>query len=96
MRRHVLRQLSRQFYSVPAKLLFFDAASARKVKASYAYLYDYEHSNKNRWTRFPWNVGTRALCEIKAEALGFPKTIAAEFYPWMVISPSYTRKYSQT
>ncbi|PIL27621.1 RNA-dependent RNA polymerase [Ganoderma sinense ZZ0214-1] len=95
-RQDVLRQLSRQFHSVPAKLLFFDAASARRVKASYAYLYDYEHSNKKRWSRFPWNVGTRALCEIKAEALGFPKTIAAEFYPWMVISPSYTRKYSQT
>lgn len=95
-RQDVLRQLSREFHSVPANLLFFDAASARKVKASYAYLYDYEHSNKKRWSRFPWNVATRALCEIKAEELGFPKTIADAFYPWMVISPSYTRKYSQT
>ena len=93
-RQDVLRKLSRAFHSRPAKLLFFDATSARRVKASYAYIYDRENSGVKQWSRFPWNVGTRALCEVKAEALGYPKTIAAEFYPWMVISPSYIRKYS--
>ncbi|TBU26167.1 RNA dependent RNA polymerase-domain-containing protein [Dichomitus squalens] len=93
-RQDALRKLSREFHSRPPKLLFFDAVSARRVKSSYAYIYDYEHS-RGKWSRFPWNVGTRALCEIKAEALGYPKTIAAEFYSWMAISPAYIRKYSQ-
>ena len=93
-RQDVLRAASREFHSKPADLLCFSPHELRRVKASYAYVYDY---NKmfNKWSRFPWNVGMRDLCEIKAEAVGVPKTLSNEFYHWMAIHQSYLRKHTQ-
>ena len=92
-RQDVLRALSREFHSKPTGLLYFDAATVRRLKASYAYSYDYKTSSR-KWSRFPWNVALRDLCEIKAEALGCPKTVAHDFYHWMCISPAYLRKHT--
>ncbi|KAI0746913.1 RNA dependent RNA polymerase-domain-containing protein [Daedaleopsis nitida] len=93
-RQDILRSLSKKFHSKPAGLLCFDAPEARRVKASYAYIYD-RTSSKKVWTRFPWNVAMRALCEIKADAIGFPKTVAYDFYHFMRIDKAYLRKHGE-
>ncbi|KAI0711161.1 RNA dependent RNA polymerase-domain-containing protein [Cerioporus squamosus] len=93
-RQDVLRAASLEFHRKPANLLCFSAHEARRVKASYAYIYDTQKTF-NKWSRFPWNVSMRDLCEIKAEALGCPKTVAFDFYHWMNISQAYLRKHTQ-
>lgn len=95
-RQDTLRALSRKFHAAPASLLCFDAPAARRLKASYAYIYDRARTElrKPNWSRFPWDVATRALCEIKAEALGSSKTVTHDFYHWMSISRSFLRKHS--
>ncbi|KAH9852493.1 RNA dependent RNA polymerase-domain-containing protein [Lenzites betulinus] len=87
-RQDILREQSKEFHAGPADLRCFDDPTA--IKASYAYYYDYGR-HKRRWSRFPWNVAMRALCEIKAKACGSSKTLSGEFYPWMAISPIYLR-----
>ncbi|RDX54626.1 hypothetical protein OH76DRAFT_1341007 [Lentinus brumalis] len=93
-RQDVLRAASREFHAYPEDLLCFSAHETRRIKASYAYIYDYNRMF-NKWSRFPWNMSMRDLCEIKAEALGSPKTVAHEFYHWMNISQAYLRKHTQ-
>ncbi|RPD65627.1 hypothetical protein L226DRAFT_543193 [Lentinus tigrinus ALCF2SS1-7] len=93
-RQDVLRAASREFHSKPAGLVFFSEHETRRIKASYAYIYDFQKSY-NKWSRFPWNVGMRDLGEIKAEAVGVPKTLSHDFYHWMCISQSYLRKHTQ-
>ncbi|KAI0360558.1 hypothetical protein OH77DRAFT_1493021 [Trametes cingulata] len=91
-RQDILRQQSRDFHAGPAGLHYFDDPTT--IKASYAYLYDYEHAS-GKWSRFPWDVAARALCEIKAKAKGGPKTLAEDFHRWMTISPVYLRHRAQ-
>ncbi|KAI0635289.1 RNA dependent RNA polymerase-domain-containing protein [Trametes polyzona] len=89
-RQDILRELSRQFHAGPKDLRCFDDPTA--IKASYAYLYDHDRSNRRGgWTRFPWDVALRALCEIKVKAQGNYKPLSGDFYPWMTISPTYLR-----
>jgi hypothetical protein len=64
-RQDVLRKLSRDFHSKPeqSKFLLMSANDVERVKASYAYLYDWEQSPLP--SRFPWNVAFRPLCVLK-------------------------------
>ena len=93
-RQDILRDISRAFHSGPTGLLHFSREEARRVKASFAYRYDREHSGSKGWSRFPWNVAMRELCAIKAEALKWPMTVCQDFHEYMVLSPAYLRKYS--
>jgi RNA-dependent RNA polymerase len=62
-RQDILRSLSRAFVEYPSnkdlKVLLED--SMKRVRASYAYIYDFQKSKK-AGTRFPWDVATRELC----------------------------------
>ena len=93
-RQDALRALSRMFHAAPTDLEYFDTLTASRLKASYAYIYDREKSRKH-WSRFPFDVATRDICEIKARASGFTKTLAAEFYHWMTISYAFLRKFDK-
>ncbi|KAJ3799108.1 RNA dependent RNA polymerase-domain-containing protein [Lentinula aff. detonsa] len=79
-RQDILRKLSRQFASEPNEAgMFISHDQMLRLKASYAYIYDFEHSHK-KWTRFPWDVAMRELTAIKAKATGRSNTVTADFY----------------
>ncbi|TFY59667.1 hypothetical protein EVG20_g7698 [Dentipellis fragilis] len=77
-RQDMLRELSAEFASVPITCLYFSKNEVGRVRASYAYYYDYEH--RTCPSRFPWNVAMRTLCDIKASATGRHKTMTENFY----------------
>lgn len=86
-RQDILRNLSRSFRQMVANLSQeyeeYSEVDLFRYAASYAYLHDYERLKETkRWSRFPWDVATRALCEIKAAAVsrGDPKTVTSDFY----------------
>ncbi|OSD08147.1 hypothetical protein PYCCODRAFT_1430316 [Trametes coccinea BRFM310] len=87
-RQDILREQSKKFHASPEGLLYIQDPTV--VKASYAYFYDHQVKG---WSRFPWNVAARALCEIKAKALGPSKTITGDFYLSMAVSPVYVKPY---
>ncbi|KAJ8488013.1 hypothetical protein ONZ51_g3830 [Trametes cubensis] len=87
-RQDILREQSKRFHAEPRDLRYFDDPTT--IKASCAYFYD--HRVKG-WDRFPWDVATRALCEIKAKATGSSKTLSGDFYRWMAVSPVYLRHH---
>jgi len=90
IRQDSLRALSKKFASSPRPEelnSLMDASTISRLRASYAYLYDSEENdpkkpngNGNGWSRFPWDVAMRDLCQIKADALGPHKTITTDFY----------------
>lgn len=93
-RQNQLRSISKQFAAGPSDLLYFDVEGVKRVRASYAYLCDYELSKgRVRWTRFPWDVAMRDLCEIKAKRNGNSKTLMGSFYHTMDVT-SFIRKRS--
>jgi RNA-dependent RNA polymerase len=64
VRQDNLRALSNEFISKPRmEDVMMDEDEIRRLRASYAYLYD--SRRRGKWTRFPWDVGTRELCAIK-------------------------------
>lgn len=75
-RQDVLRELSREFVSVPLseELIAMTEVDLRRVRASYAYIHDYEECKNSiaKFTRFPWDVATRELC---SESLSFFKRL---------------------
>jgi len=81
IRQDAIRKLSREFVSFPPSGTFLmqDEEIAR-LRASYAYKYDFENTRFSNWTRFPWDVAMRELGAIKARATGRHKTVAGEFY----------------
>ncbi|KAH9916727.1 RNA dependent RNA polymerase-domain-containing protein [Epithele typhae] len=86
VRQDFFRAQSRRFHlDGPKELLFFSDLEAGRVMASYAYIHDHEVSGKY-WTRFPWDVAMRDLCEIKAHAVGGPRMVSEAVYPWLTIS----------
>ncbi|CDO75004.1 hypothetical protein BN946_scf184965.g6 [Trametes cinnabarina] len=87
-RQDILREQSKRFHAAPENLRYL--LDPTVVKASYAYFYDHQVKG---WSRFPWNVAARALCEIKAKASGPSKTISGDFYMSMAVSPLYVRQY---
>lgn len=88
VRQDELRSLSRAFVTEGPQigkelLILADDATLSRWRASYAYLYDAEQNLKNGkqgWSRFPWNVAFRALCTIKAAALGPYQVVTNNFY----------------
>lgn len=82
-RQDAIRKVSKRFVSFPPPGKFFmqDEEIAR-LRASYAYKYDYDkwHGIKLTGTSFPWDVAMRELGAIKARATGGHKTIVGEFY----------------
>ncbi|OBZ77702.1 hypothetical protein A0H81_02410 [Grifola frondosa] len=87
-RQDVLRELSRKFDEGPRDdFLCFDQDAVRRLKASYAYKFDFDTAFSH-WSRFPWDLAMRPLCEIKAKALGSSKTVTQRFYDKMTLSSS--------
>ena len=72
----------------------FNTLAASRLKALYIDIYNWEKSCKH-WSRFPFNVTTRDICEIKARALGLTKALAAAFYHWMTISYAFLCNYNK-
>ena len=60
------------------------------LTASYAYIHDHIGS-RSGWSRFPFNVAFRTLCDIKAKAAshGVVKTVSMEFYAAFAIKRSF-------
>ncbi|RXW24663.1 hypothetical protein EST38_g1142 [Candolleomyces aberdarensis] len=82
-RQDILRSLSRKFATSPkTSELHMPKRHAELVKASYAYVYDCEKRQHSqvKWSRFPWDVAFRTLCDIKAQAIGNHKTVTGSFY----------------
>lgn len=96
-RQDTFRELSRAFEDGPAALedgsplLCFDKPALRRLCASYAYIYDRKESWCG-WSRFPWDVAMRTLCQIKVEALGGGKTLTEDFYYKMTIPKSFVKQ----
>jgi RNA-dependent RNA polymerase len=89
IRQDCLRRVSREFVGGPpaAETFVFSQEEVAKLRASYAYLYDWtKHGGGG--TRFPWNVAFDELGEIKLRAhkdyKDF-KPISREFYERMSI-----------
>jgi RNA-dependent RNA polymerase len=84
VRQDKFRILSKAFTSFPRPNQFIMAdEEVARIRASYAYVYDVDKkksSGTNNFTRFPWNVGMRELCAIKARATGRHKTVSGDFY----------------
>ncbi|KAL1695215.1 RNA dependent RNA polymerase-domain-containing protein [Schizophyllum commune] len=88
-RQDQLRAMSKDFASGPSLQrmgIIFDEAQIRRLAASYAYVYDWKMKSQSPtfvgdgWSRFPWNVAFRELCQIKAAAVGPSKTVTTTFY----------------
>lgn len=79
-RQDILRKISREFASGPDEAgMHMLHDQILQLKASYAYIYDYEVTEK-KCSRFPWDVTMRQLTEIKAKSLGSSRTVFADFY----------------
>ncbi|KAL6305950.1 RNA dependent RNA polymerase-domain-containing protein, partial [Sparassis latifolia] len=81
-RQDILRRLSKEFASKPdpQQLESMSEQEMTRVRASYAYVHDFHAAGKVKWSRFPWDVAMRELCEIKAKATGHTKTTVEGFY----------------
>lgn len=80
-RQDILRALSKQFASSPnPQLTHMPKDLLNRVKASYAYYYDYQKNPKTDF-RFAFDVAFRELCAMKAQTMpaGF-KVVSNEFY----------------
>lgn len=91
-RQDELRACSRSFHSLVDEIRkagFFEHSDEELLRylASYAALHDFETASK-QWSRFPWDVAFRTLCEIKARAVssGDTRTLIRIFYDKMAIS----------
>ena len=82
-RQDKLRAVSREFVGGPPgerrkTLVVFGQEEVARLRASYAYLYDWTH--KPGGTRFPWSVAMRELGAIKLRARNDFKPISQDFY----------------
>lgn len=96
VRQDALRALSKEFFSMKgADELEFSKRERDQLLASCAYWHDSEQKSTLRWTRFPWDVAMRELCDIKAHASGLSKTVASHFYDTMSVklAPSAGRRH---
>ncbi len=84
-RQDVLRAQSRSFAAGPVLSSFCISDYELPIlKASYAYIHDAKKSSDG-WSRFPWDVAYRYLCDIKARAEGQSKTVLGGFYERMKV-----------
>jgi hypothetical protein len=81
-RQDLLRRMSREFVGgpEPEKVFVFSQEEVSRLRASYAYLYDWTN---RKGTRFPWNVAFNDLGEIKLRASRDFKPISWDFYERM-------------
>jgi RNA-dependent RNA polymerase len=79
-RQDLLRRVSREFVGGPvaAEVFVFSQEEVARLRASYAYLYDW--TKHHGGTRFPWNVAFNELGEIKLRANRDFKPISRDFY----------------
>ncbi len=79
-----LRKVSKAFASGPPLEdlpTIVDKDQLARFRASYAYKYDAEQKQQHDgWSRFPFNVAMRELCDIKARTLGTHKVVQNSFY----------------
>lgn len=95
-RQDLLRKYSRLFAQRPRKFssanselsTSFSDEDVDRIKASYAYIYDWEQAKVEKWTRFPWDMAARVLCRIKAQSLGSTTTVVGDFYEKMKVVSS--------
>jgi RNA-dependent RNA polymerase len=87
MRQDCLRRVSREFVGGPpeAETFVFSQEEVARLRASYAYLYDWTKHGRGGGTRFPWNVAFDELGEIKLRAHQDFKPISRDFYENMSI-----------
>ncbi|KZP07218.1 hypothetical protein FIBSPDRAFT_291017 [Athelia psychrophila] len=64
---------------LPGEIFIQTQKVISKLCVSHAYLYDSEQQSQ-KWSRFPWDVCTRDLHDIKAHALGMTKTYTQDLY----------------
>jgi RNA-dependent RNA polymerase len=83
-RQDLFRRMSREFVGGPpaAEVLVFSQEEVARLRASYAYLYDWA---THGGTRFPWNVAFNELGEIKLRANKDFKPISRGFYEKMTM-----------
>ena len=79
-----LRRLSREFVGgpPPGDVFVFSPEEVARLRASYAYLYDW---TAHGGSRFPWNVAFNELGEIKLRAHKDFKPISRDFYERMSV-----------
>jgi len=82
-----LRRLSREFVGGPsaAETFAFSREEVARLRASYAYLYDWRCKSSGGGSRFPWNVAMRDLGAIKLQRRKDFKPVSQEFYEKMSI-----------
>lgn len=81
MRQDKIRALSKKYASLPLPSdLLMSPEEIAMVKASCAYVFDWEEKGGKGWTRFPFDVAMRELCGIKARASGRFKVVSGDFY----------------
>jgi RNA-dependent RNA polymerase len=87
IRQDCLRRVSREFVGGPpaAETFVFSQEEVARLRASYAYLYDWTRHSGGGGSRFPWNVAFDELGEIKLRAQTDFKPISREFYEKMSI-----------
>jgi hypothetical protein len=83
-RQDLLRRMSKEFVGGPpaAEVFVFSQEEVARLRASYAYLYDWTNRSG---TRFPWNVAFNELGEIKLRANKDFKPISRDFYEKMSV-----------
>lgn len=84
-RQDQLRRLSREFVGGPsaAETFAFSREEVARLRASYAYLYDWARKSYGGGSRFPWSVAMRDLGAIKLQANKDFKPISQDFYEKM-------------
>lgn len=83
IRQDILKAHSKHFVSSPepSTMIFFRSDEIAQIRASYAYIHDWEM----KMSRHPWNVSMRVLCEIKAKASKNYKVLTGTVYEHMSI-----------
>jgi len=85
LRQDRLRRVSREFVGGPsaAETFAFSQEEVARLRASYAYLYDWTRKSIGGGSRFPWSVAMRDLGAIKLQRRKDFKPISQEFYEKM-------------
>lgn len=80
-----LRRVSREFVGGPSAVetWAFSQEEVARLRASYAYLYDWRCKSIGGGSRFPWSVAMRDLGAIKLQRRKDFKPISQEFYEKM-------------
>ncbi|KZP15901.1 hypothetical protein FIBSPDRAFT_934919 [Athelia psychrophila] len=91
VRQDILRVVAMDFAAGPLLGEIFIQKEIARLRASYAYLYDSEQQSQ-KWSRFPWDVCTQDLRDIKAHALGMTKTCTQDLYTRFTMKHSSFRR----